>query len=417
LIIRSAVSVPRATSQLVLHFMIILCCTITGVMQVSITTSLYEKLRAELAVRRLTTSADGLTNRPPTFKPSRIARTNLERPTVAISNAPLSLEPTNTTAVSPLNLLSNAASMASGQSRPRRDMSWLANENENSKEALLMAGPLERPTEAMLTRLALLVLMSVCSYGVQVLFERQRKAEEEAREFAMREGQLHAAGRLAAEFAHQVKNPLAIINNASFSLQRALTQGRTPPLDQVQIIHEEVEHASRIITQIMGYAQLSEGRVEKLNVVEELDHAIRQVFPPAANYPVEVQRDYSGEFPPLLMQRRHAAESFANVLQNAREAFDGHAGKITVQARCRPDYTIEVSIRDNGPGIPPDKQERIFEAYYTTKEKGTGLGLATVKHNIELYGGSVRVESALGEGACFILLFPGRTQIRPIKSK
>ena len=93
----------------------------------------------------------------------------------------------------------------------------------------------------------------------------------------MREGQLHAAGRLAAEFAHQVKNPLAIINNASFSLQRALKQGRTPPLDQVRIIQEEVEHAGRIITQIMGYAQLSEGRVEKLNVIEELDCAIRQV--------------------------------------------------------------------------------------------------------------------------------------------
>src|SRR5712691_449172 len=198
----------------------------------------------------------------------------------------------------------------------------------------------------MLTRLALLVLMSVCSYGVQVLLERQRKAEEEAREFAMREGQLHAAGRLAAEFAHQVKNPLAIINNASFSLQRALTQGRTPPLDQVKIIHEEVEHASRIITQIMGYAQLSEGRVEKLNVVEELDRAIRQVFPLAASYAVEIHRDYAGDFPPLLMQRRHAAETFANILQNARDAFDGRPGKITVQARCRPDYTTEVSIRD-----------------------------------------------------------------------
>jgi signal transduction histidine kinase len=416
LIIRSAVSVPRATSQLVLHFTIILCCTITSVMQISINSSLYEKLRAELAVRKLTASGAGLTNRPPTFT-SRNTRTNLDRPSLAISNAPLTLEISNTIAASPLNVVSNPASLTLEPTRPRHDMSWLANENDNSKDALLLAGPLERPSEAMLTRLALLVLMSVCSYGVQVLFERQRKAEEEAREFAMREGQLHAAGRLAAEFAHQVKNPLAIINNASFSLQRALTQGRTPPADQVQIIHEEVEHASRIITQIMGYAQLSEGRVEKLDVVEELDRAIRQVFPPAANYPVEIQRDYGGEFPPLLMQRRHAAESFANILQNARDAFDGHGGKIAIQARCRPDYTIEVSIRDNGPGIPPDKQERIFEAYYTTKEKGTGLGLATVKHNVELYGGSVRVESALGEGACFILLFPGRTQIRPIKSK
>ena len=113
--------------------------------------------------------------------------------------------------------------------------------------------------------------MTVCCYGVQVLLERQRQAVEEAREFAMREGQLRSAGRLAAEFTHQIKNPLAIINNAAFSLQRALKQGKPVSAEQIRIIQEEVEHSDRIITQIMGYAQLSEGRVEKLNVMEELD--------------------------------------------------------------------------------------------------------------------------------------------------
>ena len=279
----------------------------------------------------------------------------------------------------------------------------------------MLASVLERPAGPLLTRLTLLILMSVCSYGVQVLFERQRKAEEEAREFAMREGQLHAAGRLAAEFAHQIKNPLAIIKNASFSLQRALKSNRPPPADQIGMIQEEVEHADRIITQIMGYAQLSEGRVEKLNVIEELNKAVGQVFPPAAGYPVKIERDFAREFPPLLMQRRHAGDAFANILQNAREALDGKPGKISVTARCLPDYTIEVSIADDGPGIPPEKQERIFEAYYTTKEKGTGLGLATAKHNLELYGGSIRVDSALGKGARFTLLFPGRTHIKILK--
>src|SRR6185503_12121178 len=120
-------------------------------------------------------------------------------------------------------------------------------------------------------------------------------------------------------------------------------------------------------------------------------------------------------FPPLLMHRRHLSETLINVLQNAREALTGSNGKIWVKARCRSDYAVEVSVEDNGPGIPADKMERIFEAYYTTKEKGTGLGLATVKHNVELYGGTVRLESELGKGACFVLLFPAKTVFQLVR--
>ena len=267
----------------------------------------------------------------------------------------------------------------------------------------------DNPGEPLLLRLVLLLLMTLCCYALQVLLERHRRAMEEAREFAMREGQLRSAGRLAAEFAHQIKNPLAIINTAAFSLQRAIRENRSDAVEQIGMIQEEVERADRIITQVMGYAQLSEGHVEKLNVIEELDLAIERVFPPAAHFPTQVHHLYQGNFPPLLMLRRHVSETFINVLQNAREALSAKGGNIYVEARSREEQTIEVTIRDDGPGIPPEKLGRIFEPYYTTKEKGSGLGLATVKHNLELYGGAVRVESELGKGARFILLFPAKT--------
>ena len=77
------------------------------------------------------------------------------------------------------------------------------------------------------------------------------------------------------------------------------------------------------------------------------------------------------------------------------------------------DHAIEISVADDGPGIAPDKIERIFEAYFTTKEKGTGLGLAIVKHNVELYGGTVRVDSALGKGAKFTVIFPAKSLPKP----
>ncbi len=254
-------------------------------------------------------------------------------------------------------------------------------------------------------------LTAICCYGAQVLLERQRLAIEEAEEFATREGQLHSAGRLAAEFAHQIKNPLAIINNAAFSIQRALRDGKTVASQQIEIIQEEVSRADRIVTQIMGYAQLTEGRVEKLNVVEELEHALAQVLPSAVPTGIRVHREFDRSFPPLLMQRQHLSEILLNLLKNAREAV-GKNGNVYITAGNHRDHAVEISVRDDGPGIPPDKIGRIFEAYYTTKEQGTGLGLAIVRHNVELYGGTVRVESGLGKGAAFTLVFPAKTLMK-----
>ncbi len=265
----------------------------------------------------------------------------------------------------------------------------------------------ETPTESFLLRLFVLLLLTLCCYGVQGLAERQRRELEEAREFAMREGQLHSAGRLAAEFAHQIKNPLAVITNATYSLQRSLRENKNSAAQQIEIIQEEVARADRVITQIMGYAQLSEGRVEKLDVIEELERAITQVFPPAVPTEIKIERQYADYFPPLLMQRGHLSEIFVNLIKNAREAV-GKSGKIFITADWRPENPIEISIRDNGVGIPPEKITRIFEAYYTSKAGGSGLGLAIVKHTTELYGGQIRVKSEVGNGAEFILTFPPR---------
>jgi signal transduction histidine kinase len=270
----------------------------------------------------------------------------------------------------------------------------------------------DNPGEPLLLRLVLLLLMTLCCYALQVLLERHRQAMEEAREFAMREGQLRSAWRLAAEFAHQIKNPLAIINTAAFSLQRAIRDSKNEAVEQIEMIQEEVERADRIITQVMGYAQLSEGHVEKLNVIDELDLAIERVFPPAAHFPTRVHRLYQGNFPPLLMLRRHVSETFINVLQKCAGSAFGN-GRKHLRGSADPRGGVDrVTIWDDGPGIPPEKLGRIFEAYYTTKEKGSGLGLATVKHNVELYGGAVRVESELGKGARFILLFPAKTLMK-----
>ncbi|MEI6781348.1 MAG: HAMP domain-containing sensor histidine kinase [Verrucomicrobiota bacterium] len=388
LVVRGAVSVPRATSQILLNLTLTLCYLMAGGISISVNKALKQEREAWAAWQAPVDRMHGSNSLP-------------RRMASRWTNAQTALLPLGQTGITAV-----AQSRALGVTRPPEDL------DDPSTENLAFYTTTDSPTQTLTLRLALLLLMTVCCYGVQVLLERQRRAVDEAREFAMREGQLRSAGRVAAEFTHQMKNPLAIINNAAFSLQRALKQGRSISPEQIRIIQEEVEHSDRIITQIMGYAQLSEGHVEKLNVIEELDHAISQVFPPAAGYPVHIHGDYAGEFPPLFMQRRHLADTVMNLLQNARDALGDKGGNVFVRARCQSDYSVEVEIRDDGPGIPPEKQEKIFEAYYTTKEKGTGLGLATVKHNVELYGGSVRVESALGKGARFILVFPAKALIK-----
>ncbi len=265
----------------------------------------------------------------------------------------------------------------------------------------------EKPTEPVLLRLTILWLLTVCGYGLQLLFEKQRIAQAERQELSLRQAELKSAGRIAAEVAHRIKNPLAIINNAVYSLRKSLRDGKSDVEQQLQIIEEEVARSDRILTELVGYAALSDGRVERLVVPEELDRAIEQVFPPNAGWPVKVHRQYESDLPPVWMVRRHMNEVLVNLLQNAREAMQSD-GNVFVTAKLRDEDTIEITVRDEGPGIPPDKLEKVFDAYYTTKPKGSGLGLAIVKHNVELYDGTVRAESAPGKGATFIVTLPTR---------
>ena len=365
LIVLNAISIPLATPQIVLNLVLSLFYLSAGV------------LEARIGEERMFLL----------YIPGRSApRSEAAAAVETITNAPAADD-----------------EVAEQAARARRPVRW-----DDTVPDL----PGEATSSPVVLQMFVLWLLTACCYGVQVLAERQRRAIDEAREFAMREGQLRSAARFAAEFAHQIKNPLAIINNTVYSLERALKQGRNDVTSQIQIIREEVERSDRIVTQILGYGQLSEGRVERLRVAEELDRAIEQVFPAAAGYDLKVERRYGPNLPPLLMHRRHLSDVLVNLLQNAREALNG-TGRIIVAADQRADEAVEISISDTGPGIPRDKLERVFEAYYTTKDKGTGLGLSMVKHNVELYAGSVRVESELGKGARFILTFPVKTVMAP----
>jgi signal transduction histidine kinase len=152
--------------------------------------------------------------------------------------------------------------------------------------------------------------------------------------------------------------------------------------------------------------------VERLNAAEEIDRAVDHALPAAAKYPVTVKKDCMPGLPVLMMQRGHLSEVLVNLLQNAREAIVGK-GIIRIAARADENQSVIITVEDDGPGIAKSKLDKIFQPYFTTKEKGTGLGLSIVKHNVELYGGTVQVESELGKGTRFTLEFPTRTITKP----
>ena len=264
-------------------------------------------------------------------------------------------------------------------------------------------------------RVFFLVLMTALCYGVQVLFDRDQQAEFDAREYALRREQLRSTGRLAAEIAHRLKNPLAIINNAAYTMGRNIRNDTNDSSKQLEMIRSEVERSDMILTELMGYARLSEGKVEKIIVKDELANALSEVFPKNNNFRILVNLNVSRILPTLMMQRAHLREIMINLLVNARDATES-GGQVFVKCSAGENYTIELRIKDSGPGVPMDQRERIFEAYFTTKKKGTGLGLAIVKQNTELYGGSIRMESELGKGTEFILVFPSRVLLRGNRS-
>jgi signal transduction histidine kinase len=308
----------------------------------------------------------------------------------------------------PLNVLTIIAFVTAGVfDKALVDVRYIRMEED---DPVLRAANTSGYYQAMTLRLLLLMLWTACCYGVQLLFERQRETEDELREHVVRHEQMQTAGRLAAEIAHRIKNPLAIITNTVFSLQRSRKDDHAAQ-QELHLIREEVDRCDRILTELMGYAQLAEGRIEKLNVIEEVELAIQQVFPRKARFDVRIRREYAPDVPALQMQRGHLRDILTNLLLNAREALNG-MGNVRVAVQSDTNYTVTLSVKDDGPGIPGDKLERIFEPYFTSKDKGTGLGLAIVKHNTEIYGGFVAVHSELGKGAEFVVQIPAKTMMR-----
>jgi signal transduction histidine kinase len=232
-------------------------------------------------------------------------------------------------------------------------------------------------------------------------FNRMVRRLRRARTQELRTARVLAWGEMARQVAHEIKNPLTPIKLAVQHLRRAYSDGKTNFGDvlnrSVEQILLEIDRLSDIARAFSRYGAptASTGPLEAVNLTQVISEALTLYR--AGDPDVEYRDDIEPDVPRALGRSGELKEVLLNLLENARAALDGKGGKILVAAR-RNHEGIELSVTDNGPGIPADFLPRVFEPHFSTRSAGTGLGLAIVRRLVESWGGNVIAESALGVG-------------------
>ena len=215
---------------------------------------------------------------------------------------------------------------------------------------------------------------------------------------------LSGLGTLAAGIAHEMNNPLYSI----MGFTEAILEEKDPSKIKTfaQKVLEKSKHMASIILNMSGYSRSGEkDEVRDINLNERLDASIEMALMASYSGDIELVKQYS-QLPLLKAKPEEIQQIFLNVIRNAVQAMEGK-GKLIVTSGPE-NGKIVTKIEDNGPGIPQEYLSKIFDPFFTTKEQGqgTGLGLNIVHKLVEKYGGSIAVESKVGQGTTFIIAFP-----------
>lgn len=269
--------------------------------------------------------------------------------------------------------------------------------------------------------LLVFVFSALCIYfvaarSVEQLIERLRQSDEE-REQAMLQMEhtqkLSSIGRLAAGVAHEVNNPLAIINEKAGLLQDILSMEKDfPKRDmfeaQLTAITAAVKRCRDITQRMLGFARRMDVKIENLNVNEMVRETLTFLEKEALHRKVRIVQNLDDSLPAIPCDRGQLQQVFLNVLTNALAAVR-EGGETVIRSYARDDNTIAVSFQDNGVGMDEETKKHIFEPFYTTKgEEGTGLGMSIIYGIVKRHGGDIEVESELGKGSTITIILPLR---------
>jgi signal transduction histidine kinase len=232
----------------------------------------------------------------------------------------------------------------------------------------------------------------------------RRKAKETQRRTA---GLVHA-GRLAGGLAHEIKNPLSTINlnlqllREDFAHAKSLKEERVAR--RVEVLEKEVVRLQETLNDFLRFARREPPDRKPHDLNRMVEEVLDFVAPQAAKHHITVHRSLSPGLKPCMVDANLLKQALLNLVLNAHQAMpDG--GEFMVRSTPLK-KGVGIEMIDTGPGIQPEELDKVFEAYYSTKAGGTGLGLATTKQIIEDHGGSISVQSDPGRGTRFLVEIP-----------
>lgn len=236
--------------------------------------------------------------------------------------------------------------------------------------------------------------------SINRMAEVRRKLEEELR----REDRLRTVGRTVAGFAHEIRNPLNGIRLSMQVLEQRLKSGAVQPQD-LKLVMGEVDRMDALLTDLLAFRDKRPSDVSEQDVLPVVERCVELVQPPNGDLRIRLETSAERSPLPARVDAQKLTQATLNLLLNAVEAA-GENGEVIAGLR-RNHESVEIEIRDSGPELTADQQQHLFEAFYTTKPSGTGLGLAVSRQLILEMGGDLRYEAGPGKKAFVISLKAG----------
>jgi signal transduction histidine kinase len=253
-------------------------------------------------------------------------------------------------------------------------------------------------------------LLSTLANETAIAIENARLYEDlkKSKSYMRRADRLASLGTLTAGLAHEIRNPLVAIKTFTQLLPERL-EDEEFRRHFLSIASGEVDRISSLINELLEFARISDPKLEMQDVNGILDGMILLISTESKKKHVEIVKDYGQDLPLISIDREQIKQVFLNILLNAIEATPEN-GKIAVETRSflKPggEPYIQIQFTDTGCGIPAEYLEEIFNPFFTTKNKGSGLGLSISHQIVQDHKGYIDVESELDKGTSFFINLP-----------